>query len=125
MHGHDLTPILQDPSREWLHPVLCEHFGKRFGQRTWHGRTGDESIHRVPWWISLCQGRYKYIRTLLDDEIEKLYDLQGDPEELVNLALDPEYREILADYRGRLIDELHRSDGSELAGNLPIPTTMD
>ena len=37
----------------------------------------------------VAEGRYKYIRNLIKGEMEELYDLQRDPEELVNLALKP------------------------------------
>ena len=33
---------------------------------------------------------------------EELYDLENDPEEIVNLAGDPEYAQVKADLRSRL-----------------------
>jgi arylsulfatase A-like enzyme len=122
MHGHDLSPLLKDPEAAWPHPVMMEHFGWAFGSETDGGLTGKKAFP-VPWYLFLRQDRYKYIRILVKDEIEELYDLERDPEELHNLALDPEYHELLADFRQRLIDELRRTD-AVLAKNLPEPKVV-
>ena len=66
--------------------------------------------------------RYKYVRYLLEDEIEELYDLEVDPQELHNLAGDPQHHKRLADLRRRLADELRRT-GAPLVRNLPEPKT--
>ncbi|MBM3891003.1 MAG: DUF4976 domain-containing protein, partial [Verrucomicrobia bacterium] len=120
MHGHDLRPLLKDPDAPWPHPVMLEHFNATFGADTDRGVTGDNMHAGVPWWLSLRQGRYKYIRTLVENEIEELYDLESDPEELTNLALDPKHHAALADYRRRLVKELERTNAG-LVKNLPAP----
>ena len=73
---------------------------------------------KVPWWLSLHDGRYKYVRTLIADEVEELYDLETDPGELVNLARRPEHGERVQTMRERLIEEL-RSQGAGMADQLP------
>jgi hypothetical protein len=50
------------------------------------------------------------VNTLVPDEIEELYDLEADPHELKNLALDPAHRAVLDDYRKRLLAELQRTE---------------
>ena len=77
-------------------------------------------FHGVPWWLFLRQGRYKYIRTLVEDEIEELYDLEADPEELCNLAINAKHHTLLADFRQRLTEELKRTNAG-LLKNLPKP----
>ncbi|UCD27862.1 MAG: sulfatase-like hydrolase/transferase [Planctomycetota bacterium] len=124
MHGHDLTPILKSPDASWPHPVLLEHTRWEMGYQTDRGVTRDADFLGVPWWIFLRQGRYKYIRTLLPNEIEELYDLQQDPEELKNLALKPAYHQTLADYRQRMVAELKRTDAA-LVKNLPEPRMVN
>ncbi|MDA7922553.1 DUF4976 domain-containing protein, partial [Verrucomicrobiales bacterium] len=75
---------------------------------------------KVPWWVSLMEGRHKYIRTLVEGEVEELYDLENDPEELTNLALDPKYGEKLKAMRAQTIAELRRTDAGMVDG---LPTT--
>ena len=58
----------------------------------------------------LSQGRYKYIRTLVEGEMEELYDVVSDPDELNNLAFDKSYRKTLLSYRRATIKELKRTD---------------
>jgi hypothetical protein len=56
----------------------------------------------------------------VENEIEELYDLEADPEELTNLALVPEHRSLLEDFRARLEAELKRTNAG-LLKNLPEP----
>jgi len=116
MHGHDLSPILKRPDADWPHPLLMENTKYYYGDDTASARLPD--WNGVPCWVSLRDGKYKYIRTLVENEIEELYDLEADPEELTNLALDPQYDKLLTDYRNRLLEELRRTD-APMSDNLP------
>ncbi len=120
MHGHSLRSVLQDPKAPWPHPAVMEHTGVRFGDETKRGLTGKDALGQVPWWIFLRQGKYKYIRTLVENEIEELYDLEADPREQKNLALDPARQELLQDYRNRLLAEMRRTQAG-WTPNLPPP----
>jgi len=124
MHGHDLSGLLKDVDSPWRHPVMLEFTRWEMGHETDRGLTGDADFNGVPWWIFLRQGKYKYIRTLVPDEIEELYNLKRDPLELKNLAVDPAYRDTLADYRQRMIKELKRTDAG-LINSLPEPRIVD
>ena len=116
MHGRDISRLLKDPQARWDHPVMLENLKYYYGSDTDKG-TGP-GWGGVPWWIFLRRGKYKYIRTLVANEIEELYDLSADPDELTNLALDAKYADLLADFRRRLIAELVRT-GAGLVKNLP------
>jgi len=125
MHGHDLRPLLSDPDKAWPHPVLTVMTGECFGSDTDIIPTDPTVLYKaakVPWWISLVQDNYKYIRTLVEGEVEELYDLKSDPEELTNLALDEEYRPRLVAMRQATIAELKRT-GAKMADNLPAFAT--
>ena len=120
MHGHDLTPLLKNPAAKWNHPVLLTLTGRRYGADTdvIPDNADDFYLNGVPWWVFLVEGRHKYIRTLAKGEIEELYDLVNDPEELTNLALNPKYAKELTRLRKGLIAELRRT-GAGMADNLP------
>jgi hypothetical protein len=80
-------------------------------------------VAQVPWYASLHDGRYKYIRTFEKDEIEELYDLQKDPEELTNLALLKKHGARVVKMRDQTIGELKRTKAG-FVDNLP-PTGTD
>jgi arylsulfatase A-like enzyme len=116
MHGRDISPLLENPQAEWTEPVMLENLRTSYGRDTDGGC--DATMDNVPCWIFLRKGKYKYIRTLVANEIEELYDLQSDPEELRNLAVQEEHHELLAQFRAMLIAELRRTDAG-MVDNLP------
>ena len=121
MHGRSILPLLEDPQAEWNGQVMLENFKQGYGRDSDAG-TG-EGWEGVPWWIFLRKGNYKYIRTLVADEIEELYDLKADPEELQNLAVEADFHELLAEFRKLLIAELRRTDAG-MVDNLPPVRVM-
>ena len=116
MHGHDLTPLLRQPDTPCDRPLLMENTRYNFGEYTDCGC--GEAENGLPWWVSLRRGKYKYIRWLVPGEIEEMYDLDEDPEELVNLALEPAHHGRLARFRQGTVDELRRTDAG-MVDNLP------
>lgn len=120
MHGHDLTPLLENPQAEWQHPVLLSLTARKYGSDTRVVPTdpAERDLAGIPWWVFLVKGRYKYIRTLVEGEIEELYDLENDPEELKNLALEEEFSKTLQEFRKRTLAELRRTN-APMVDNLP------
>ena len=119
-----LSSLLADPKTDWSHPVLTTLTGRKYGSDTDDvpATFEEQAIGGVPWWVSLRQGKYKYIRTLLEGEPEELYDLQADPSELTNLAHAAAYRKTLAQFRQATIAELRRT-GAKMAEDLPPVST--
>ncbi|MBK9166532.1 MAG: sulfatase-like hydrolase/transferase [Bryobacterales bacterium] len=109
MHGQDLTPLLTNPDAEWPHPVLFAATGRKFGSDTNVIPEGEDVLHGgVPWYVMLREKHLKYVRPLVSD-LEELYDLQKDPEELDNLAVKPEHQATLRRMRATTIAELRRT----------------
>lgn len=116
MHGRDLTPLLENPATTWDRPLLLENTRYSFGSDTNVGV--GEAENGIPWWVSLRMGKYRYIRWLVPGEIEEMYDLESDPEELRNLAVEAEFHGLLARYREETISELRRTEAG-MVDNLP------
>ena len=119
MHGHDLTPQLE--GKQTKRPLLTAHTGMSYGSNTDEIPTDRETLFAtrdVPWWLSLHDGRFKYIRTLIAGETEELYDLVADPDEFHNLAANPDHHTRIRQMRTKLIQELKRTDAG-MADHLP------
>ena len=121
MHGQDLTPLLRDPEHaDWPYPLLFEHTGHDYGADTTKllaaGKIAEHS--RVPWWVAIRDGKYKYIRNLAAGEIEEVYDLNSDPEELDNLAIKPQQKSLVERLRKLAIQELRRTEAG-MVDHLP------
>ena len=121
MHGRSIMPLLHEPERNWDRPLLTTLTGYRYGSDT-DVVPSDPRQQRqagnVPWYVSLHDGRFKYIRTLIPGEVEELYDLDNDPEELTNLAGNEKYHQRVRTMRQHTIDELRRT-GAGYANGLP------
>jgi hypothetical protein len=113
MHGRDLTPLLGNPGMPWPHPVFYEFTGEHYG-RDVAGvvNSGPEkaNYHDVPWYVAAREDRWKLVHYLEPGVIEELYDLQNDPEELVNVAQKAENKEVVARLREVLNAELKRTN---------------
>ena len=120
MHGHDLTPLLENPAADWPHPMLLTATGQKFGSDTNVIPEGEGAFHNnIPWYVMLREGRYKYVRPLIND-LEELYDMRKDPEELDNLAVKPEHQETLKRLRASSIAQLRRCDAGFVDGMPPV-----
>ncbi|RMF36910.1 MAG: sulfatase [Planctomycetota bacterium] len=125
MDGRDIRPLVQSPeTAQWNLPMLMTHTARSYGEDTAQVPQDDRLtiVGNVPWYALLRSGQYKYIRNLVPGEVEELYDLDSDPEELRNLALEAEYKSLLAQLRDQAIAELRRTDAG-FVDNLPPART--
>jgi len=128
MHGTNLRPVFEDPSLAWDRGILQENFSKSFGSQTDGGLTIVDPSKGLPnqkvdWWLFYRYGDYKYITTLVPDEIEELYNIEEDPRELKNLALDSDNYKLMDQMRSMMLEELRRTNAG-LVENLPVSRRM-
>jgi arylsulfatase A-like enzyme len=124
MHGGDISPLLADPENApGTNACLYEHMGQKYGGDVTKvlKAGGKEAVHNnVPFYVAIRNGRYKYIRYLQPGNIDELYNLETDPEELTNLSGTAENAKIVADCRAKLQAELERT-GADFINLLPRP----
>ncbi len=109
MHGHDLTPLIENPASAWPHTTMLAATGQTFGSDTNEIPKGEKVLHNgVPWYVMLRDKQLKYVRPLVTD-LEELYDLKADPDELNNLAVKPERRADVRRLRAAATAELRRT----------------
>ncbi|MEO0452555.1 MAG: sulfatase [Verrucomicrobiota bacterium] len=88
--GRSLLPMIRGQRIAWREDIFCQHHFKRFND-----------------WHAVRDQRYKYA-VYYDQPYEALFDLQEDPGELINLADNPHYADILKQKKERLQDYLSR-----------------
>ena len=107
VQGMDLSGAIADPAAE-LREVLYAH-------------CGDDPRQAA----MVCDGRWKYCYAQ-EGPTEELYDLQEDPEELVNLASRSDGERLCGPWRERLIAEARRlGDTALLDGDALVTSPLD
>ncbi len=85
--GRSLKPVVADKKpADWPTERFHEHFAVR---------------NRIPAFEGLRSGDFKYVRYFDHENYEFLHDLKNDPDELVNLAGDPQFEALLKAMRER------------------------
>ena len=128
LDGRDMSPLLQDPANQLDDPLLFTHTARLYGNKFLNAiKNGDfvgtrrqKRAERVPAYLMMREGSYKYIRHMKKDTIEELYNLDKDPSEFKNLAVNPEYAQLLKRLRKKAMVEIRKKDG-EFIDHLPEP----
>ena len=123
-HGRDFGHLLADAAEPAPSPMLLTNTARAYGSDTNALPVGSAMFEQsgVPWWVMLRDGRHKYIRTLVSGEVEEVYDLAADPEELENLAVVEAHRPLLERLRATALAELRRT-GAGFVAALPEAAT--
>ncbi|GAB6164224.1 sulfatase [Thermostilla marina] len=101
LHGRSLMPLCRGESIAWRDGFFYE---------------APTSALEVKPHFAWREAGWKYIRTFAAEGssqviFEELYDLRSDPDEMDNLADDPQYRDVLARLRARLEAEREKIQG--------------
>lgn len=95
--GHSLHPIVSsEKPADWRTESFHEHFAVRT---------------RIPAFEGVRNERFKYVRYVDHGNREFLHDLKNDPDELVNLANDPNHAETLLAMRERTTARVNELGG--------------
>ncbi|WP_415909615.1 sulfatase-like hydrolase/transferase [Oleiharenicola sp. Vm1] len=88
MQGASMKPLFEEKAPRWRNAVFYEYW--------------KELVHSIPAMAGLRTDRYKLITYPEIKDIDELFDLQKDPHEMNNLALDPAYAELHASLKAQL-----------------------
>jgi len=101
MDGRSFLPLLRGESVPWRDAVFYEYY--------W-----EPNYPQTPTVHGVRTNRYKYIRYYGIWDIDELYDLQQDPQELHNLIQDPVSQPLLKELNRRLFDWLEQTGGMQI-----------
>ena len=108
--GRSLGVVVADEKpTDWRSETFHEHFAVR---------------NRIPAFEGVRNDRFKYVCYFDHGDYEFLHDLKNDPDELVNLARNPEYADTLRDMRERTAERVaeYGSPLDPLAGEFQSST---
>jgi arylsulfatase A-like enzyme len=119
MDGRDMSSLLKNPDQAWDRPAFLTYTNQSYKPDT--ATIPPPPVYtgnNVPWYAWVIQDRYKFIQTLVENEIPELYHIDNDPDELHNLALLPEYRDTVKKHHQLLVSELKRTN-AQFVDSLP------
>jgi len=109
MQGRSLVPLLKGEAPDDWRDAIYYHYH------------GYPAVHMVARHYGIRTARYKLIRLYQFDEWE-FYDLENDPDELVNAYGDPAHRDVIASLAVRL-GELRAEYGDD-TDTAPLPPAL-
>ncbi len=106
MQGRTLKPFLRGADKGWRKDFFCEHLMVE---------------PTIPQWEGVRGQRYVYARYFgQNPAFEFLHDLEKDPNELMNLAKDPKYADVLVQSRKRMSELRDASGGLYSRERFPL-----
>jgi N-acetylglucosamine-6-sulfatase len=88
MQGASMKPLFEEPNPRWRNAVFYEYW--------------KELAHSIPAMTALRTDRYKLITYPEIKDLDELFDLQKDPHEMNNLAVDPAHADLHASMKAQL-----------------------
>jgi arylsulfatase A-like enzyme len=101
MPGRSFIPLLKGDSSQWRDKIFYEYY--------W-----EYDFPMTPTVFGVRSDKFKYIRYYGIWDTNELYDIEQDPNEMVNLINKPEYAEIARKLAGELYDWLESTKGMQI-----------
>ncbi|MBC8468630.1 MAG: sulfatase [Planctomycetes bacterium] len=98
MDGQPFLPVLQGKKIPWRDAAFYEYYWER-------------NFPHTPTTHGVRTNRYKYIHYHGIWDIDELYDLKNDPDEMTNLIDSPEHQDLITQLNSRMFEWLEKSDG--------------
>jgi arylsulfatase A-like enzyme len=98
MDGQSFLPILQGKNISWRDAAFYEYYWER-------------NFPHTPTTHGVRTNRYKYIHYHGIWDVDELYDLQNDPEEMSNLIDSKEHEDLIKKLNNRMFEWLEKTDG--------------
>jgi arylsulfatase A-like enzyme len=98
MDGMSFMPLLQGKEVKWRDAVFYEYYWERNFPHT-------PTVHGVR------TDRYKYIHYHGIWDLDELYDMQNDPDEMNNLINDPKHTKVVDEMNTKMFDWLEETGG--------------
>jgi arylsulfatase A-like enzyme len=98
MDGQSFLPVLQGKKISWRDSAFYEYYWER-------------NFPHTPTTHGVRTNRYKYIHYHGIWDIDELYDLKNDPEEMTNLIDSPEHQDLIKQLNNRMFEWLEKTDG--------------
>jgi arylsulfatase A-like enzyme len=96
--GKSFLPLLEKKEIPWRDEIFYEYYWERSFPQT-------PTVHAVR------TDRYKYIHYHGIWDIDELYDLKNDPEEMNNLIDSPEHQDLIKELNKKMYDWLESTNG--------------
>jgi N-acetylglucosamine-6-sulfatase len=101
MDGSSWLGLAQGRNTPWRESMLYEYYWERNFPQT-------PTVHCIR------EDRYKFIRYYGIWDVDELYDLQNDPQEMQNLIYDPQHVQIANRMRNQLFAALEKTQGMQI-----------
>lgn len=88
MQGASMKPLFEEEHPRWRNAIFYEYW--------------KELVHSIPTMTALRTERYKLITFPEIKDLDELFDLEKDPHEMNNLAVDPVYADLHAKLKAQL-----------------------